>query len=165
MTPHAGQVVAIFRMLGIGCRVTNEAELGNHLVKIAAGEGRTVVCAVTMAVLALLGYECHCACQTQYLVDRNTNNLKPLLEFLTPHDAYKRINYGTLNDICIAKATQNKEFDKNIISYLKDENDSQINSWEKEESKKLPSVLIFDELDNLYCEDFYGKTYNHITLL
>ena len=102
ITPHAGQVVAIFRMLGIGCKENYDEVLHNHMVELPPGEGQTVVCGITMAVLAFLGHDCYCACATEYLAKKNQAEFAELFERL-PYFGAKQITYDTLEKIYAKK--------------------------------------------------------------
>jgi hypothetical protein len=64
LKPHAAQVIAIFRMLGLG---TYREELKNNLVQVGTGEGKSVILAIVAAVFALLGFEVYIACYSKYL--------------------------------------------------------------------------------------------------
>ena len=59
LIPHVGQVIAIFRILGIGYRENeNSRKLINNLVEIGTGEGKSVVMAITACVFALNWSRC-----------------------------------------------------------------------------------------------------------
>ncbi|CAF4652281.1 unnamed protein product [Rotaria sp. Silwood2] len=68
LQPHATQVISIFRMLGIG---DTEERLINNLVQIGTGEEKSVTLGVTASILALLGFDVHCACYSEYLSQRD----------------------------------------------------------------------------------------------
>jgi hypothetical protein len=68
--PHVGQVIAIFRLLGIGFdnrigfigrRIpftgTLSNDLVNNLVEVGTGEGKSVIIAITACVFALIGVD------------------------------------------------------------------------------------------------------------
>jgi hypothetical protein len=88
--PHPAQVVAICRLLGLGIadafrKVAVRWFLGNqpseadvreslfahHLVQVGTGEGKSIILAVTAAVLAVIGFEVNVACYSQYLTERD----------------------------------------------------------------------------------------------
>ncbi|CAF3880850.1 unnamed protein product [Rotaria sordida] len=65
LMPHVGQVIAIFRILGIG--YNEHDDLMNNLVQIGTGEGKSVVMAVTACVFALIGVDVNCSCYSEAL--------------------------------------------------------------------------------------------------
>ena len=150
--PHAGQVVAIFRMLGIGCKTCNEDTLRNHMVELPPGEGKTVVCGITMAVLALLKHDCYCACTTTYLANRNKLEFADLFELL-PGFAAQRITYDTLENIFAKKIDYTGKLQDHVYSVIKG------NFVEMEKKSELPSVLLLDDLEMLLDETIYGNIY------
>jgi hypothetical protein len=111
--PHPVQVIAIFRMLGIGFTQSfktmifnkgkdflgyeRETSLRNNLVQIKTGEGKSITLAVTAVVLSLFGFDVYCVCYSQHLSDRDYMAFKGLFERL---DLTEKIFYGTFNKIC-----------------------------------------------------------------
>jgi predicted GTPase len=90
--PHAAQVIAIMRLLNMNH--TDEAGLPNHFAEVLSGEGKSVVIAVTAAILALLGFSVDAACYSEYLSQRDYADFQSMFEFLGV-DAH--IQYGTFN--------------------------------------------------------------------
>ncbi|ETO01668.1 hypothetical protein RFI_35772, partial [Reticulomyxa filosa] len=93
LQPHAAQVIAIFRMLGID---ENKPGLTNNLVQIGTGEGKSVTLAVTSCVLALLGFGVSCASYSEYLSCRDFKSFESLFNAFGVVD---RIHYGTFNKL------------------------------------------------------------------
>jgi len=92
LKPHATQVVAIFRMLGMD----KPTHLSGHLVQMLTGEGKSVILGVTSAVLALLGYEVYCACYSDYLSRRDFNAFLSIFEAFHVEEV---VTYGTYIDL------------------------------------------------------------------
>ena len=78
MTPHAAQVISIFRMLGLGNENHTDDALSNHMVQIKTGEGKSITLGVTSATLALLGADVYCGCYSQHLSKRDEADFKNL---------------------------------------------------------------------------------------
>ncbi|CAF1290176.1 unnamed protein product [Didymodactylos carnosus] len=87
LMPHVGQVIAIFRLLGIGYKkdsiiplrnVSNSKtisnDLVNNLVEIGTGEGKSVVLAVTSCIFALTGVDVNCSCYSEVLSMRDKSD-------------------------------------------------------------------------------------------
>ena len=60
MTPHAGQIISILRILGIGYS-EGGLNLKNNLVEIGTGEGKSVILAITSIILAMHGIDVYCS--------------------------------------------------------------------------------------------------------
>lgn len=95
-TPHAAQVIAIMRILGMG-NFKKDPVLSNHLVEVLTGQGKSLIMAVTSATLALLGADCYCACYSQYLSERDFADFKSLFFHL---DILDKVHYGTMEKLC-----------------------------------------------------------------
>ncbi|CAF4855882.1 unnamed protein product, partial [Rotaria sp. Silwood1] len=80
LMPHVGQVIAIFRILGIGYQEDKKLpiinitykkkisdDLVNNLVEIGTGEGKSVVIAITACIFALIGADVVCSCYSEVL--------------------------------------------------------------------------------------------------
>lgn len=98
MTPHAAQVISIFRMLGLGNEDKGH-DLSNHMVQIKTGEGKSITLGVTSATLALLGADVYCGCYSQHLSRRDEADFHSLFCEL---DVENNIKYGTLEELCEA---------------------------------------------------------------
>ena len=85
LMPHAGQVIAIFRMFGIG--YNSKSEKYNNLIQIGTGEGKSVVMAVAASVFALIGFDVNCSCYSEYLSSRDKQAFASVFEALNrrPH--------------------------------------------------------------------------------
>ncbi|CAF1340976.1 unnamed protein product [Rotaria sordida] len=85
LMPHVGQVIAIFRILGIG--YNEHDDLMNNLVQIGTGEGKSVVMAVTACVFALIGVDVNCSCYSEALTsawETKANNLRAFMNTIGP---------------------------------------------------------------------------------
>lgn len=148
--PHAAQVISIFRLLGIA---DQPEELMNHLVQIGTGEGKSIVLAVTAAILALAGFDVNCACFSDYLGQRDYFAFLPLFNSL---EISHHIHYGTFNKLCENMINENgdiRQLVEKLISNTKDENKN-ANS-----KSKRPKILLIDEVDVFFSQDFYGNLY------
>jgi hypothetical protein len=154
--PHPAQVLAIFRMLGLGYASHNvnvkEDRLNKNLVQIGTGEGKSVTLAVTAAVLSLVGFEVYCVCYSKYLSDRDYNAFKLLFEYLNINN---NIHYGTFSRICeevINSRGDLREIAKNYIL-------EGVLKGVKHNTDDQPRVLLIDEVDVFFSNDFYGNSY------
>jgi hypothetical protein len=170
--PHPAQVISIFRMLGLGYskgfkRVNidtakkffgydTDTSLRNNLVQIGTGEGKSLTLAISAVVLSLLGFDVFCVCYSEYLSDRDKLTFKPLFQAcnLTEH-----IFYGTFNKIC--EETINSDGDvRKIVKNLIIKGDQFETNQNTNTNLKHPRILLIDEVDVFFSEDFYGNSYN-----
>jgi preprotein translocase subunit SecA len=94
--PHAAQVIAIMRLLGMG-NFKKEPVLTNQLVEVLTGQGKSLIMAVASATLALLGADCYCACYSEYLSKRDFDDFKSLFQHL---GVLEKVHYGTMEQLC-----------------------------------------------------------------
>ena len=175
--PHPAQVISIFRMLDVGYRervlekvkgkikglakelipdrisekIFEVNGLRNNLIQIGTGEGKSVTLAVTVIVLALLGFDTYCVCFSDYLSKRDFDAFKSLFEKL---NLLEFIHYGTFNQIC--ENTINRIGNiRNIVGDLLKTN--KLNLTKNKLELKRPRVLLIDEVDVFFSKDFYGN--------
>lgn len=155
LQPHPAQVVSIFRLLGIG----ESCGLDNHLIEIGTGEGKSITLAVTAVVLALLGFEVSCACYSQYLSDRDYNEFKPIFELL---GVAENIHYGTFNKLCEDIINENGDVRKLAEELMRTGSTGNATANSRAER---PKVLLIDEVDVFFNQDFYGSLYTPAAIL
>eukprot|EP00659_Diplonema_papillatum_P008816 gene8816-13662_t len=63
--PNAGQVLSIFRLLGLDG--SDGKNFKNHFAEILTGQGKSIVTAAVAIIAALLGYSVDCICYSTYL--------------------------------------------------------------------------------------------------
>lgn len=161
--PHAGQVIAIYRLLGIA---NKEKKLSNHLVQLGTGEGKSVVLAVSAIALALLGFDVSVACYSDYLSRRDNKQFKKIFKLL---GVDSNIYYGTFNDICEKLINEDGDVRKRVEKLITEEeekkNEDKKEEKDVEDNKVRPKVLLVDEVDVFLHKDFYGNTYTPSAIL
>lgn len=148
--PHAAQIISIFRMLGIGDK---KELLENNLVQIGTGEGKSITLGATAAILALLGFDVHCACYSEYLSERDYRAFLPLFNAL---GLVEYIHYGTFNKLCESMINENGNIRDKVEQFIS--KDSNAIGVQKEPIKR-PKILLIDEVDVFFSRDFYGNVY------
>ncbi|XP_055523333.1 uncharacterized protein LOC129717458 [Wyeomyia smithii] len=93
LTPHCTQIVCILRLLSVD--QPTEGVL-NHLAQVLSGQGKSLVLALTAALLALTGHEPRIACENEFLVLRNEQNFQQFYALFNVEDY---IVYGTVQTI------------------------------------------------------------------
>lgn len=136
--PHPAQIVAIFRMLGIG--YNTESGLSKNLVQIGTGEGKSVTLAITASTLALFGMDTYCVCYSDYLSKRDYNTFEALFAKLELLD---HVNYGTFNKICEDVLNRSGDLRKQVETYVLTNEFDGMNS---EDCVPRQRVLLIDEV-------------------
>lgn len=167
LMPHVGQIIAIFRLLGIGYesyrtfggyrvpRTTSVSKnLVNNLVELGTGEGKSVVLAITACVFALVGVHIHCSCYSEVLSTRDRNDFTSVFRALGIEE---RIEYGTFNKLC--EQSLNKQC--NVRERVREmilTNQRTINTVDASRHAS-PKILLIDEVDVFLSNEFYGGIY------
>ncbi|XP_058456964.1 uncharacterized protein LOC131434316 [Malaya genurostris] len=154
--PHCIQILCIFRLLGVD---RTEDGVINHLAQVLTGQGKSLVLALTAAILALTGHNVRVVCYSKYLVARDKQDFQQLLTVL---DIKNNIVYGTFDDMAnqfinpaiVGKKVNLRDLVTNLIMK------SNSTEAQKFESERLDnSVLLIDEVDVFFTKDFYGASY------
>ncbi|CAF1616219.1 unnamed protein product, partial [Didymodactylos carnosus] len=160
LQPHAAQIISILRILGIGYNGPAKVMgLMSNLVQIGTGEGKSVTLAVTASIFALLGIDVRCACYSEYLSKRDYQEFLPIFIALGVND---HIHYGTFNKLCEDIINENGDIRNRVINLIVN-GDNPILS--KEVSNQHPKILLVDEVDVFFNQDFYGSVYTPLAQL
>ena len=155
LMPHAAQVIAIFRILGIGYLDSgNSKKLLNNLVRIKTGEGKSVVMAAVACVFALIGVDVNCSCYSDVLSMRDKEAFASLFGAL---GIQERIEYGTFNKLC--ENLLNEQC--NVREKVRDMILTNKNALEVagKTERSCPKVLLIDEVDVFLSDQYYGGVY------
>ena len=176
LMPHVGQIIAIFRLLGLGYEKPRQIpgtelikmyffnksteDLVNNLVEVGTGEGKSVVMAITTCIFALTGFDVNCSCYSDILSTRDKNDFASVFRALGIED---RIQYGTFNKLC--EQLLNEQC--NIREKVRDMILTNKNTLSKiDTSARIrPKVLLIDEVDVFLSDKYYGGMYIPSVLL
>ena len=156
--PHPAQVVAILLLLN--STFNGFQKLGGHLVEIKTGEGKSIVLGVTTIILALFNCEVVCACYSQFLSDRDLNDIKYMFEAFGVHGL---VSYSTLMDLGFA--VDGNDQTRQLLRGLIQRSDGTL---EQSQQRKTTSVnkgssrlkvLLLDEVDVVFSPEVYGETF------
>ncbi|CAF0944002.1 unnamed protein product [Brachionus calyciflorus] len=163
LKPHPAQVIAIFRLLGIGYdksylgkaleMLVWDTDLPNNFVQVGTGEGKSVILAVVAIVMALAGLEVSCVCFSEYLSKRDYNDFQQLFVCM---GVEKKIFYGTFNQVCESFLNQNYDIRERVLSLIKS---NTLSTAESENKTQTPKILLIDEVDVFFNQDFSGNLY------
>ncbi|CAF1361376.1 unnamed protein product [Rotaria magnacalcarata] len=166
LMPHVGQIIAIFRLLGLGYEKTEKipifkiaykkmsGDLVNNLVELGTGEGKSVVLAITACVFALTGVDVNCSCYSEVLSTRDKNDFASVFRTLGIED---HIEYGTFNKLCeqlLNEQCNLRETVRNMI-ITNQSTLPALNTSTRTNSK----VLLIDEVDVFLSDKYYGGIY------
>jgi len=147
---HTNQIIAIFRLLSIGFK--NRDKLYGSLLQFPSGEGKSYMIAITMAVLAFLGYEVTCMCQNDFLKNRYSDEFSFLFKQLDSAGPYsKHANYHSLESYSTKLLIDAEDFYEKLSDTLTGEN-----SYEplKNATDQKNKILLFDEVDTIFTEAY-----------
>ena len=159
--PHAAQIIAIFRILGIDEKKNSSKKpLANHFAQVGTGEGKSLIAAGTACLLALLGFNIDAACYSTHLVNRDYNNFHPLF---TAFSVTKYIRYQSFQKLCENTINQGIDIRKaatNLILRNKEDDDEkkEPESKDSEPTDARHSILLVDEAD-VFINSLYGNYY------
>eukprot|EP00755_Sulcionema_specki_P007622 Sspe_Gene.38750::Locus_18698_Transcript_3_4_Confidence_0.583_Length_7921::g.38750::m.38750 len=148
--PHAGQVVALLRMLGYDLKGSNK--LYPHMLQVGTGEGKSVILAVASCVLALHGMAVNCVCYSKHLSQRDYDTFRPLFEAVGVTDM---VWYGTFNEACEREVNRRVPVRESVEGLIR----GQDVRHKTGEVQQRTSVLLVDEVDVFFNDDFYGSLY------
>ncbi|KRX04478.1 P-loop containing nucleoside triphosphate hydrolase [Pseudocohnilembus persalinus] len=138
-------------------------EIMNHVQQIKTGEGKSVIIGILSVFFAILGFNVHSVCYSQYLSQRDEKSFQKLFENFGVQD---RIFYGTFQQLSKKLLEQNIKLQEATLDLIKNYGQ---NNYQKKVAesfnKQNPTILICDEIDVFFSQDFYGKTYKQIAQL
>jgi len=149
--PHDTQILAILRLIGMDDG-NQRGSLPNHVAEILTGEGKSLVLAILSAFYAKLGFTSHVVCYSPYLCYRDK---KAFADFRKGLGIDSNVSYKTIGDLCeFALNNLMPNTREKVRSFLKGENPRK---WK--ETVKEKHVLLIDEVDVFFGQDFYGQVY------
>ncbi|KAJ9445283.1 Protein translocase subunit SecA [Diplonema papillatum] len=149
--PNAGQVLSIFRLLGLDG--SDGKNFKNHFAEILTGQGKSIVTAAVAIIAALLGYSVDCICYSTYLSARDKADFSHIFRAF---GVAKDVRYGTLKDQCEQLINRHSDIRQLVVSLLNGEASSGTLGKQAGSKKRF---AIIDEVDVLLQEDFYSEEY------
>ncbi|CAF4032068.1 unnamed protein product, partial [Rotaria sordida] len=167
LMPHVGQVIAIFRLLGLGYEKAEKVsvvklsdkkiisdDLVNNLVEVGTGEGKSVVMAITACVFALTGVDVNCSCYSEVLSTRDKNDFTSVFRTLGIED---HIEYSTFNKLCEQLLNEQCNIREKVRDMIVS-NQSSLSAVDTS-ARLRPKVLLIDEVDVFLSDKYYGGMY------
>ena len=144
--PHATQILGILCLAAVG-----HTELANHLIQINTGEGKSIALGFTAAVFAKLGYKVDVVCYNSYLSKRDSDAFSDLFSSL----CLQNVNYSDFDELC-SRLMETDECLPNVRRIFKCFLTNSKNRISRSNGKEK-SLLLLDEVDVFFSEDFYGR--------
>jgi hypothetical protein len=175
-SPHPVQMLAILRLLGVGCGATGKSFLDGvrdvfslvgeyfkprdarakkgvgHLIELKTGEGKSIVLGALATYLAILGFRVDCVCYSRYLSDRDWNAFKGVFELFGVQDRVKYDTFTSLSKRLINSICDVRQGTRTFLS-----GDGAVVSGRVEDDRR--KILLIDEVDVFFSEEFYGAVY------
>jgi len=156
--PHAAQVISIFRMLNLDYSQStlnsifgSSVILEKNLIEVGTGEGKSIILAITAIVLALFGMNVSVSCYSAYLSERDSATFKWMFDLLGVFDY---IHYGTFNWLAERRINAGGDLRERVLNLVcGDDYCGQSSDSDR------PEVLLIDEVDVFFKQDFYGSMY------
>eukprot|EP00808_Paulinella_micropora_P005101 g56718.t1 len=175
--PHAIQLLTVFRLLGLDAKSEGKwpwlsraissikkllwsSNLNNHLAQVITGGGKSIIIGSLAAMLALMECDVYVASYSPYLVDRDYKDFKDIFEALEVAD---RVNYNTLSGLVETLIGKHGNVRELTIQFVRQP--GSVGTESKRVASVRPSVLIVDEVDMLFSDDFYGNTLNPVATI
>lgn len=158
LEPHAVQIIALFQLFGVGHSIDHSFSVAtaskfNNFVEVGTGEGKSIVLGVASTALALLGFNVHCSSYSAYL---STRDLAAFSSIFSAFEVIHFIHYGTFNSLCEKFINQHGDIRSLVCDYLSKSGAAMERSRHVADR---PTVLLIDEVDVFFKEDFYGKSF------
>lgn len=169
--PNVVQLLGLFRLLELdvengfwrsawnGCvgaiTGSNTLDIAGHLIEVGTGEGKSILLGALSCFLALTGFEVHCACYSKYLSDRDFESFRELFDIF---EITNNIHYSTMAGLA--------EMVINCNGSVRDLAGANIfrsisrSSATGNGTTKRPRILLIDEVDVFFSDNFLGNTYN-----
>lgn len=156
LKPHCIQILCILRLLSVD---KDSKGVDKHLAQVLTGQGKSLVLGLLSSLLALTGHKVRAVCYSKYLATRDQQDFD---DFFKQFGISSKITYGTFegmaNEVLEPEVNGKKqglrELVKNRILNHSAEQSGQI----KQEDISN-AILLIDEVDVFFSDQFYGNTY------
>jgi len=155
MKPHDTQVSTLLAMFG--CGLPSQDSLRSQLLQIRTGEGKSMILGAAATVLGLLGFRVRCVCYSEYLSNRDYRLFEDVFkQFQIVEDiVYSKIE-GYAEDKMAAKGDIRR-----LVSSMLEGGPLYSSKTTSKPAKE--EILLVDEVDVFFGENFYGQTCNLVT--
>lgn len=166
-TPHNIQVLAVLKMVGYGGKTSHG--LANQLLKVRTGEGKSLILGSSATLFAMLGFRVRCVCYSSYLSSRDFQEFSQTFEDFRVKEFVKYSQISTYSEDLVARQGDIRSLTAKLLGQTSVEPCSGAASLQtgtcEDSLAHMPEVLLVDEVDVLFGEAFYGRTYDQMAML
>ncbi|KAL4450790.1 hypothetical protein ABPG74_011632 [Tetrahymena malaccensis] len=154
---HPVQVSTVMRLLSIDT-TTTQMPIENHLVQVKTGEGKSIILGITSCFLGLLGFYVDCCCYSNYLSQRDFQSFSHIFQQLEIDNVIKYNTFEKQFEDIINDPEDMRQVGLDLIDN-KLQKKVQIQRQGSLGSQPKRRILLIDEVDFFFGEDFIGRTY------
>ena len=178
LQPHNTQILGVCRLLGL-----DDAALGNHLIQINTGEGKSVALGFTAVLLSLLGFSVDVVCYSRYLSERDFKQFKELFEFCKVEPFVCYSDFDGLSSRILQSGVDVPNIREKFVQFLRGDTPAPhggdntlkgllvsgvtgvkniMKGSDAKSGAAAPTrrrVLLLDEVDVFFSNAFYGQPY------
>nr|XP_033323856.1 uncharacterized protein LOC117219077 [Megalopta genalis]XP_033323857.1 uncharacterized protein LOC117219077 [Megalopta genalis]XP_033323858.1 uncharacterized protein LOC117219077 [Megalopta genalis] len=157
LKPHCIQILCILRLLSID---KDSNGVDKHLAQVLTGQGKSLVLGLLSALLTLMGHRVRTVCYSEYLATRDRQDFG---DFFETFHIYDKVAYGTFEEM--ANETLQPEINgkkQSLRELIIDRvlNHSTKQSGHVKQNDISNTILLIDEVDVFFSDQFYGNTYS-----
>lgn len=154
---HNVQVIAILRLFAYD--IPGTSQLRNNLLQIRTGEGKSMILGACSILFALLGFRVRCVCYSDYLSQRDYGLFEDLFEAFGVKGEIVYSKITAYSEDSVAQRGDIRELTKKLIhGTLGKELESRLAVCQPQQKE----ILLVDEVDVFFGQEFHGQTYNII---
>lgn len=157
LAPKASQLLGIFRLFGLGSKVSGCMD--SHLAQIRTGEGKSVTLGVLATINALLGYDVDVVCYSQDLSRRDYDGFKDIFEIF---NTSAQIKYCTLEEL-IERLADPGRHRRDFATAACKRGTPPVLVQNADLAHRRPRLLQIDEFDQVISPKVYGQDYRYGT--
>jgi len=182
-TPHNIQVLAVLKMFGYGGTRTHG--LDNQFMQVRTGEGKSLLLGSSATLFAMLGFRVRCVCYSSYLSSRDFREFASTFAAFRVKEFIKYSQIAAYSEDLVARQGDIRSLTADLLgqkcnatcaagpTHQTDVEEALATQGQTDTSGStlskncaaLPEVLLVDEVDVLFGEAFYGKTYDQLAML
>jgi preprotein translocase subunit SecA len=162
LKPHCIQILCILRLLSVD---KDSKGVDKHLAQVLTGQGKSLVLGLLSSLLALTGHRVRTVCYSKYLATRDEQDFD---DFFKQFGIRDKITYGTFEEMAneVLQCEVNGE-KQGLRDLVKDRilNHSEEHIGQIKQEDISSTILLIDEVDVFFSDQFYGNTYYPITTI
>ncbi|WP_265027626.1 OTU domain-containing protein [Wolbachia endosymbiont (group B) of Chorthippus parallelus] len=156
LKPHCIQILCILRLLSVD---KDSKGVDKHLAQVLTGQGKSLVLGLLSSLLVLTGHKVRTVCYSEYLATRDQQDFNGFFKEFGIGD---KITYGTFeemaNEVINPEVNGKKQGLRELVEGLILNHSAEQSGQIKQEDISN-TILLIDEVDVFFSDQFYGNTY------